>query len=582
VYLGDSVQWSHGETLMHAEGLSIPTGDGAGQWGDDLRFPERLIDDADQFDQLVSALADRAAERAPGAPIPPLAAIFRRYAVHPDDQPVVAGTFAIMCRMHDEGRNHIWGYYVRNLARPLWLAQRANRVDALVGNPPWLAYRYMPAAMQISFRELSDSRNLWAGAAVATHQDLSGLFVVRCIELYLRGGGRFGFVMPLAALSRRQFAGFRAGRYRTNVAFSEPWDLHSVKPSFFPVPACVAFGERAATSAPLAPPAEIWSGRLPVPNASREVAAQYLTRATATARPGSAPLSPYARRFAQGATVVPRVLFMVESRQAVLGAGAGRKSVRSQRSATEKRPWSQLPDLEGIVETAFIRSTYLGDTVLPFRLLSPRHAVIPWDGRRLLVGDDDRIDDYPGLANWWRQAEETWSAHRANDRLTLTGQLDYRHKLSQQFPSAAHRVVYSKGGMYLAAARVSDPSAVIDHTLYWATVSGLGEARYLTAIFNSDVLTQLVRPLQARGEHNPRHFDKYIFRLPIPLYDPDIDEHRQLTELAEQAEEAADAVELPGVSFQAQRRRIREALTVAGVSGAIDQLVAALLADAHG
>lgn len=70
--------------------------------------------------------------------------------------------------------------------------------------------------------------------------------------------------------------------------------------------------------------------------------------------------------------------------------------------------------------------------------------------------------------------------------------------------------------MYLAAARVSDPAAVIDHKLYWATASTIGEAQYLTAILNSDVLTQLVRPLQARGEHNPRDFDKYIFQLPIP------------------------------------------------------------------
>jgi SAM-dependent methyltransferase len=579
VYLGDSVQWGHGETLMHAEGLSIPTDEGSRLWADDLRFPERLLDDAGRFDQLVSELADRAADRAPGAPVPSLGAVFRRYAVYPDDQAVISETFEVLCRLHDEGRNHIWGYYVRNLARPLWLAQPANRVDALIGNPPWLAYRYMPAAMQASFRELSDSRNLWAGSTVATHQDLSGLFVVRCIELYLRDGGRLGFVMPLAALSRRQFAGFRAGRYRVNVAFGQPWDLHAVKPSFFPVPASVVFGQRAAASVPLASPPEVWSGRLPVANASKAVAAEYITRADAAAAPAAAALSPYAPRFAQGASVVPRVLFMVEAGQAsALGTGAGRKSVRSQRSATEKRPWRQLPALTGIVETAFIRSLYLGDNVLPFRLLPPRHAVIPWDGKMLLNGDDERIDDYPGMADWWRHAEEIWNAHRSSDRLTLLGQLDYRRKLSQQFPLAAHRVVYSKGGMYLAAARMSDPTAIIDHKLYWAAVSGLSEARYLTAILNSDVLTQLVRPLQARGEHNPRDFDKYIFRLPIPLYDSSADEHQQLVDLAEQAETAAAAVELPpGVSFQAQRRRIREALASDGVAAAIDRIVAAIL-----
>jgi len=583
VYLGDSVQWSHGETLAHAEGLSIPT-EGGGLWANDLRFPERLLDDAGRFDQLVSELADRAADRAPGAPVPLLTAIFRRYAVHPDDQRVVTETFAVMCQLHDEGRNHIWGYYVRNLARPLWLAQSANRVDALVGNPPWLAFRYMPAAMQVSFKELSENRNLWAGSAVATNQDLSGLFTVRCTELYLRNGGRFGFVMPLAALSRRQFAGFRTGRYRAKVAFDQPWDLHTIKPSFFPVPASVVFGTRGDTSVALTPPAETWSGRLPTINASWEVAAQHLTRTNAAERQAQASASPYGPRFSQGATIVPRVLFMVEMRQATgLGTGAGRKTVRSQRSANEKRPWKLLPAQDGIVETTFIRPVYVGDNVLPYRLLEPQHAVIPWDGQQLLAGDSDRIDDYPGLAAWWRPAEETWNAHRSSDRLTLLQRLDYQRGLSQQFPQPPHRVVYSASGMYLAAARLSDTQAIVEHGLYWASVSGVDEARYLTTILNSDVLTQLVRPLQARGEHNPRHFDKYVFQVPIPLYDQNIPAHRRLVQLAERAEQLSQAVELPsGIAFQALRRRIRTAMIEDGIAQDIDELIKAALSGTSG
>jgi hypothetical protein len=584
LYLGDSVQWGHSETLTHdGTVLTILTDEGSRPSTDKLRFPERLLADAGHFDQLVSELADRAADRAPGSPVPSLAAVFRRYAVNPEDQHVVAQTFETMCRLHDEGRNHIWGYYVRNLTRPAWLAQPANRVDALIGNPPWLAYRYMPAVMQATFRELSENRNLWAGATVATHQDLSALFVVRCIELYLRTGGRFGFVMPLAALSRRQFVGFRTGRYQVKVAFSQSWDLHAVKPSFFAVPGCVVFGERADTSIALAAAPERWSGRLPMPNASWEIAAQYISRATATEPPRTSGMSPYAQRFAQGATIVPRVLFMVESRPATsLGTGAGRRAIRSQRSANEKRPWRDLPALLGVVESEFIRPTYLGDNVLPFRLLAPRLAVIPWDGEKLLDSSDEHLDDYTGLAEWWREAEQIWNDHRSSDRLTLLGRLDFRRGLNRQFPVPAHRVVYSKGGMYLAAARISDPSAVIDHTLYWAAVSGTDEGRYLTGILNSDTLSQLVRPLQARGEHNPRHFDKYIFRLPIPLYNPGNSEHQQLADLAKRAEDVAAAIELPsGVSFQAQRRRVREALYRDGVSGEINNVTTTLLAAAR-
>ncbi|HEY9475583.1 MAG TPA: N-6 DNA methylase, partial [Mycobacteriales bacterium] len=270
VYLGDSVQWGQHRGLLEHNALAVTTSEGDRRFVNELRFPERLLADAGRFDRLVGELADKACSRTPGSPPPSLAATFRRYDVHPDDQDLLGDTFRSMCELHDQGRDHIWGYYVRNLARPVWLAREDNRVDVLVGNPPWLAYRFMPEAMQTNFRAMSNERKFWAGAAVATHQDLSGLFVARATELYLRHGGRFGFVMPLAVLSRRQFAGFRTGTWSSPVepvhaAFAEPWDLHLVKPSFFPVPAAVVFGQRTTKGdrQPLTTPAQIWAGRLP-------------------------------------------------------------------------------------------------------------------------------------------------------------------------------------------------------------------------------------------------------------------------------------------------------------------------------
>lgn len=81
-------------------------------------------------------------------------------AIDDGDRPVVQENYRLLCRLHDEGRNHIWSYYVRNLARPVWLSQPGNRVDVLVGNPPWLSYRHMPTDMQTTFRELSQARGL--------------------------------------------------------------------------------------------------------------------------------------------------------------------------------------------------------------------------------------------------------------------------------------------------------------------------------------------------------------------------------------------------------------------------------------
>jgi hypothetical protein len=276
--------------------------------------------------------------------------------------------------------------------------------------------------------------------------------------------------------------------------------------------------------------------------------------------------------------VVPRFLFLVESdTTSPLGIGPGRQAVQSLRGPNEKTPWKHLAPLRGTVERQFIRPLYLGESILSFRCLQPPQAVIPWDGQRLLHGEDERLDLYPGLAQWWRSAEAVWAQNRSSERLSLMERLNYRRTLSQQFPAADYRVVYTSSGMYLAAAIVSDPTAVIEHKLYWGSVASLDEARFLTAILNSTTLTMAVRPLQARGEHNPRDFDKYVFQLPIPLYDLDDAAHKGLVGLAMRAEQVAASVDLPVMRFEAHRRRVREALADDGVAADIDEIVKTLL-----
>jgi SAM-dependent methyltransferase len=593
VYLGDSIQWGQERTLFTANALVIPATDGGQLFATELKFPSSAITDAGQFDLMVSELADLAARTRPaGAPVPSLTtSIFRRYSIPDADQPTITETFKTLCRLHDEGRDHIWGYYVRNLARPFWLARPANRVDVLVGNPPWLAYRHMTAEMQKEFRLLSEERGLWAGAAVATHQDLSGLFVLRAVERYLHDGGRFGFVMPLAALSRRQFAGFRAGRYELKnqhliLRFDEPWDVHAVKPAFFPVPASVVMGARtdSGTAVPLPSHSQTWKGKLPQVNVSWQRAAAFITtggddvrRASELAAGGR---SPYHSRFSQGAIVVPRFLLIVEERPAgPLGAGAGRVAVRSRRTANEKAPWKSMPALEGSVDRQFVRPLHLGDTLLPYRMLQPLQAVVPWDGKRLLRSPEERAL-YPGLADWWARAEEVWNRGKSGaSSLTLLDQLDYRGKLSKQLPivPGAFRVVYNKSGMYLAAAVVNDTS-VIDHKLYWGTAVAHEEARYLEAILNSSVLTERIRPLQGRGEHNPRDYDMYVWQMPIPAFDSTNERHQRLAALAVAAEQIAAGVTLPaGKRFESLRRMVRQAVADSETGRAIEQEVALVL-----
>lgn len=481
-----------------------------------------------------------------------------------------------MCRLHDEGRDHIWGYYVRNLARPLWLSREKNRVDVLVGNPPWLAYRHMTPDMQEAFKSMTEQRGLWAGAEVATHQDLSALFVVRACELYLRVGGKFGFVMPNAALDRSHYDGFRSGHYGgksgiVDVAFDEPWDLRRLRPHFFPRASGVVFGTRMETDAAtkssnaeiwagrkMPEEAEIWTGRVESLNASwPEAKAWFERKRGKVRRVGQTGKSPYAPYFTQGATFTPRFLFVVERREVgALGVSSGRVAIKSSRSVQEKTPWKTLTDMTGVVETEFVRPFYTGENVFPFRPGEPQLALVPCGKAGLL--NRTQIEMNPGLDAWWSKSQELWEANRSSDRLSLSDRLDYQSTLTKQFPVASLRVVYNRAGMHLAAAKITDRRALIANGLYWATVGSIEEADYLCAIINAPAMTELVRPFMSYGK-DERDIHKHVWEIPIPLYNAEDNVHRRLASLGKSLEAVAAKFELNSeLHFAASRRHMRE------------------------
>jgi SAM-dependent methyltransferase len=575
VYLGDSLQWNTRQMFAHLDVvISVPD-------GPDLHFPEALANDPARFDDTVKTMLDMSDHNASDEAF--RAWLSRENVCSSVDVGILVTTYSHIRTLRRSGRDHIWGYVARNLSRPLWLSSDAQRADVIVGNPPWLSFRYMAPALQRTFREECRRRGLWSGGRVAAHHDLSAYFFARCAELYLKPQGKIAFVMPYGALNRGQFAGFRKGQFgAVEVRFVEAWAFDETVQPLFPVPSAVLFAERRAAGK-LPDLITLHTGRLRRRDASANEA-----RATLRHRPAPWPgkaqfsgRSAYNRSFRQGATMVPRRLCVVARVETGrLGGNPLLPLVESRPGKREKHPWYNLPPLRHAVEARFLRPLYLGESVAPYRVLGAALAVVPWDetDREILDSAAAQEKGYPGLARWLEAAERLWVYHGRGNKLSLQQRWNYHEALRRQLPPASVRVVYAKSGQLLSAAIVEDRRAVIDHKLYWAAFHRYSEALYVTGVLNSETIRGRIAALQSRGRWGARDFNKLIFELPIPRFDSTIPSHLSLMRAALEAERiAGDVILPPGIYFVRARQMIREVLRQTGIRREIDALVAELV-----
>src|SRR5699024_2418581 len=178
VHLGDSIQWhqppDHDEDAIRirTEGADIALGQEEStlfELARTLIFPLSSIDDPGTFDRLVDAMTTAAKKHTDRKKTrPQVTPILSRFGIPAgQDSNILAEAFNLLCDLNTDGRYSSWGYFVRNQVRPVSLSMPGRRVDVLVGNPPWLSYRFMTEEMQRKFRALSKNRNLWEGANVA-------------------------------------------------------------------------------------------------------------------------------------------------------------------------------------------------------------------------------------------------------------------------------------------------------------------------------------------------------------------------------------------------------------------------------
>lgn len=455
--------------------------------------------------------------------------------------------FRLLVSLERSKRNTVWAYILKNSYRPAYL--REDKVDYIVGNPPWLAYAFIKnKAYKKRVKDLTFEHGLLSKGDrnLFTRMDTSTLFFVHCQRDFLKPKGTIAFVLPKTAmLPAKQHLKFQ------EIGFSSILDCSDVRP-LFNVRSCVLI--RGNKPKVVGVPCVNLSGDFGGERNLTLRDASSILREYQGEHDLALPLkeySPYHGRFFQGATLVPRSLWFVEPHDASDAESAAPYLLTSEEAhRNAKKPWTMK--VEGRVEREFLYGTVLARALLPFAIHEIAPLVLPVactsNGKLRMVSSEEALaDGFVHAYDWFEKAEEVWMANRKSESHTLREWLNYDNKITNQPFQSPFFVLYNQSGTNLSAAVLSQSVTasrcslpirgfVVDSKCYWLATNVEEEAHYLVGILNAESINSAIKPYQTQGLQGERDIHRRPFEVcAIPLYNANDPDHVRIAELAKSA-----------------------------------------------
>jgi len=461
-----------------------------------------------------------------------------------DEKEVLNATLTNILSLMDIGLDAIWVFMLSNIYAPITLSQ--SKFDMIVGNPPWIAMRYIEnrnyqdfLKQQVLFYELLSESQVH----LFTQMESATLFYCRCSDLYLRDAGIISFVMPRSVLTGALHHINFKRLDKPTMKLLKIFDLEDVSP-LFNVPSCVVISLKGSkTTYPVL--MRKFRGQLPEKNIRLNEASKSLKLEDSQYEPPKIPAtkSYYYDLVKAGAAIYPRCFYFVEfDVHPMLGIDVAKPLVRTSEEvmADAKEPWKNMR-LHGNVESEFIYATLLGGDVVSFGIVKLRPVVLPikphLNKYRILNSDTLRSMGFPCMAEWVEKAQSLWKTNRTEKSKKrfphVLDRLDYNGLLSNQNPMKRYIVVYNTAGTNLNSCVIDrfalppfivgkvniEPKGFVAETMtmYYETDNET-EAHYICAALNSDIVNEAIKPFQTRGLFGERHIMRRPFMLPIPKF----------------------------------------------------------------
>jgi methylase of polypeptide subunit release factors len=436
-----------------------------------------------------------------------------------------------LAALQRKGLNGIWAFVLRNSYRPGLMVGQFN---GLISNPPWLALsKISNNPYRETLRTEAETYGIKPTGASHLHIELATTFLLHATDYYLRGGALIGCVLPDAVLNGHQHTPFRQRTYEHAARPVDLWvnQLWRVESGTFKNEAVVLFGRRDKAAALKMIPGFTVGVTHRTPLKFRSITlgdrVVWSDRADAEAGAWFGEIT-----FRQGADIMPRRAVFHETtrvsddRWRVAPIDASTSSLGYLVSEGKKLTEFRLTPT--IVPARYLFPVLLSKHVVPFVVSESATGLLPIerfeaDGKWQAVSEA-RLAATPSAAAAF---DEVLAAHGNGFSIAnYFGALEsQRKKLSAQwFPERGYLVLYGAGGSspcaaYIDLSELEAQRLIVDQTLYWRLVDSEDEALYLTGLFNSDALEELIREYQPRGQFGRRHVHELPGRV-TPGYDP--------------------------------------------------------------
>lgn len=464
-----------------------------------------------------------------------------------------AGNFQLLSSLIREGRDSIWAYILKNLSRPLVLAEKG--FDVVVGNPPWLSYRYINSPVwQDEVKDLYIHYQLIDSGDVKlfTQMDLSTLFFALAKDRYLKDSGTLAFVMPRSVLT-----GAKQHRPFQRQGITRILDVGDVSPLFNVPAAVLILSDGKNKKADI--PTKTYRATFDKHELSLLEAEPMLTAGDTVTNFVDPKIRCiyYYELFAQGASLVPRNLCFVRL-TGVPSSPVVETDPELDKDA--KAPWKGIR-LQGEVSSAYLYATLLSKHLLPFGWQKLNLAALPAklnEAGKLEMREGLFAFAYDGTPmslrsyqQWFEKTDKLWEERKKSTVTeSLPEWLNYRNKLTAQNVNDRFRVIYGGSGTNIASSvldvdtdnlrvhgrRVS--GFVVDTTCYYLSTETETEAHFLCAILNSQPVDEQIKAHQPEGSWGARHIHRTPFEAcAIPIFEADNPDHLELARLSIAAHE---------------------------------------------